>query len=117
MPKKITIDIQQLRERKQQLLNEIKELDAIINYAEKYSGINGIPSKSVPKASSRIAQAIELCESYLKEGNTVHTQSEFMNYINSQGVELSRQGLALALSKSNVKYNRDRKLWELDTQE
>ena len=121
MSNKITIDIQEVKERKQQLLKEIKELDAIINYAEKFSNVNHTITKKTQKddykPTSKFAQAIELCEAYLQAGNTVHTQSEFMKYINSQGLELSRQGLALALSKSNIKYNRDKKTWELDTRE
>ena len=116
---KIVLDLEQLKAERAQHEEAIKRIDTVINY---YFKDNVVSSNSTDeqkvasnKGMSRMQQAIEICEEYLRQGNIVSTTMEFLKLIENKGVKLSRAGLGLAFKSdnSNIYFDQTSRTWKL----
>jgi len=106
--------IKQAKEKRYQLLNELRDLNIVIDYLEKNS-IKLPPSaiSSVAMEIDEIANAGRLCVEFMKTVNIVDHSKQFEAYLSSKGVVLTRPKLMAALKVGGIVYNRDKKIWEL----
>ena len=121
----ITLNLDELIKEKNEHLEAIKHIDYIIEHffskdmkqnRKETSITNGISNISAD--ASRMQKALDICEQYLTQGNTVHTMRQFLEVIQKNGIVLSRGGLSLAFKKpnSNIYFDTDANMWKLKNQ-
>ena len=119
----ITIDLEELKKERNKHLEAIKHLDYMI---ERFFGKEKSPNcesvntnnANIVSYTSRMQRALDVCEQYLKQGNTVHTMRQFLDVIEQNGIVLSRGGLSLAFKKpnSNIYFDTSANMWKLKNQ-
>lgn len=118
---KIVLDLEQLTAERARHEEAIKRIDTVINYYFKdIASTKALNEKdSTSNASvSRMQQAINICEDYLRQGNRVDTIMEFMKLLSARGIKLSRAGVGLAFKKpeSNIYFDQENRTWKLKNQ-
>ena len=118
---KVVIDLEDLKAQRLKLEEEIKRIDWMIAtyFPEEKKAVKDTqlqlftPENSFK--SSRMGRALDICETYLKEGNKVYSINQFLTLIKTKGVELSRPGMAMALRRpeSNIEFDNTSRMWIL----
>ena len=120
----ITLTLDELVKEKNKHLEAIKHIDYMIErfFGEEKSqscenAVSTSHSNTVAE-TSRMQQALDVCEQYLEPGNTVRTMKHFLDLIARKGIVLSRGGLSQAFKKtnSNIYFDANAKMWKLINQ-
>lgn len=117
----ITLSLEELLKEKNEHLEAIKHIDYIIEHFfnngknKNYENIASTHDSNIVVGATRMQQALDVCEQYLKQGNTVHTMRQFLDVIEKKGIVLSRGGLSLAFKKpnSNIYFDTNANIWKL----
>jgi len=110
--------LNQAKEKRYQLLNELRDLNIVIDYIEKNS--IKLPPSAISKVAmeeDKIANAGRLCVEFMKTVDIVDHSKQFYTYLSSKGIVITKPKLWAALKVAGIVYNNDKKIWELSSSE
>ena len=120
----ITLDLEELKKERDKHLEAIKHIDYMIERffgkeaSQDCESVMDVNHANLVADKSRMQKALDVCEQYLIQGNTVRTMRQFLGVIEKHGIVLSRGGLSLAFKKpnSNIYFDANANMWKLKNQ-